>query len=32
MEELEARLAEQTGFRINRHLLQFVGLCQDCQE
>jgi len=31
LEELEARLADQTGFRIDGHLLQFVGHCQDCR-
>ena len=30
--ELEQSLAEKSGFRIDSHLLEFVGLCQACQE
>jgi len=28
---LEQRLSRETGFKIEDHLLEFVGLCQDCQ-
>jgi len=30
--ELEQRLSNESGFRIDDHLLEFVGLCQACQE
>ncbi|MDY6911610.1 MAG: Fur family transcriptional regulator [Chloroflexota bacterium] len=29
--KLEQRLAQETGFEIEGHLLQFTGRCQDCQ-
>ncbi len=29
---LETRVAEQTGFRINGHFLEFTGLCLGCQK
>lgn len=32
LEELEENLAKESGFRIDRHLLEFVGLCRDCQK
>ena len=31
LEEAQQNLSRQTGFRINNHLLEFVGLCQTCQ-
>ena len=30
--ELEQRLSRETGFEIEDHLLEFVGLCQNCQK
>ncbi len=30
--EAQQSLSKQTGFRIDGHLLEFVGLCQACQE
>jgi Fur family peroxide stress response transcriptional regulator len=30
--ELDRRIAEKTGFRISCHLLEFRGLCRDCQQ
>ncbi len=32
LEEAQQSLSRQTGFRIDGHLLEFVGLCQACQE
>ena len=32
LEETRQRLSKQTGFVINGHLLEFIGLCQDCQK
>ena len=32
LSELERRLAKESGFRIDGHLLEFIGLCQACQE
>ena len=29
---LEQKLAEETRFKINRHVLEFMGLCQECQQ
>ena len=29
---LEKRLSKESGFRIDGHLLEFIGLCQACQE
>jgi Fur family ferric uptake transcriptional regulator len=29
---LERKLTSETGFHINDHLLEFIGLCQSCQE
>jgi Fur family transcriptional regulator, ferric uptake regulator len=29
---LEYRLGRKTGFKIDRHLLEFMGLCKSCQE
>ena len=31
-EELAQRLAEQLGFRIQGHLLEFYGLCENCHD
>ena len=31
LDELEKRLAHETGFAISRHHLEFTGLCRDCQ-
>lgn len=31
LRELEQRLSQNTGFRIEDHLLEFVGRCPDCQ-
>ncbi len=30
--KLEQRLSRQTGFEIEGHLLEFIGLCQNCQQ
>ncbi len=30
--EAQQSLSKQTGFRIDGHLLEFVGLCQACQK
>ena len=30
--EAQQSLARETGFRIDSHLLEFIGLCQACQE
>ena len=30
--ELEQKLSRETGFEIEDHLLEFVGLCQNCQK
>ena len=32
LRELEQRLSQNTGFRIEDHLLEFVGRCPDCQQ
>jgi len=29
---LEQRLSQETGFEIEGHLLEFIGLCQNCQK
>ena len=31
LNELEQRLSRETGFKINGHLLEFLGQCQDCR-
>ena len=31
LSKLERRLSRQTGFDIEGHLLEFLGLCPDCQ-
>ena len=31
LSELEERLSRESGFRIDAHLLEFIGLCQACQ-
>ena len=30
--EVQQNLARETGFRIDGHLLEFIGLCQVCQK
>ena len=30
--ELEQRLTQETGFRMEAHLLEFLGCCPDCQK
>ena len=30
--EAQQSLSKQTGFRIDSHLLEFIGLCQACQK
>ena len=30
--EIQQSLSQQTGFKIDGHLLEFVGLCRDCQK
>ena len=30
--ELERRLSQETGFQIDRHLLEFTGCCPGCQQ
>ena len=32
LSELEQSLSKDSGFRIDGHLLEFVGLCQTCQK
>lgn len=32
LEEAQQSLSKQTGFRIDGHLLEFIGLCQACLE
>ncbi|MFC2022325.1 Fur family transcriptional regulator [Chloroflexota bacterium] len=32
LSELEQSLSKKSGFRIDGHLLEFVGLCQACQK
>ena len=32
LDRVERRLVRETGFMINRHLLEFMGLCRSCQE
>jgi Fur family ferric uptake transcriptional regulator len=32
LSELEQRLSEETGFKINSHLLEFLGVCRKCLE
>ena len=29
--ELEQRLSQETGFKMEGHLLEFIGCCPDCQ-
>lgn len=31
LSRLERRLSESKGFRIDSHLLEFVGMCRDCR-
>ena len=31
LSELEDNLSKESGFRIDSHLLEFVGLCRNCQ-
>ena len=30
--KLKQKLSSETGFEIEDHLLEFIGLCQDCQK
>ncbi len=32
LEEMQQSLADETGFRIDDHLLEFTGLCPACQK
>ena len=32
IKELEKKLSQETGFKIESHLLEFSGRCQDCQK
>ncbi len=32
LNELEQRLCQETGFKIESHLLEFMGQCRDCRE
>ena len=32
LSEMEQDLSRETGFRIDDHLLEFIGLCQACQK
>ncbi|MBI4285497.1 MAG: transcriptional repressor [Chloroflexi bacterium] len=32
LSELQQRVSEKSGFKIEGHLLQFNGLCQECRE
>ena len=29
--EIDGRVAQKTGFKVTHHLLEFRGLCKDCQ-
>jgi Fur family transcriptional regulator, peroxide stress response regulator len=29
---IERKIARKTGFKVNRHYLEFIGLCSDCQK
>ena len=31
LDGLEKNLSEESGFRIDGHLLEFIGLCRECQ-
>jgi Fe2+ or Zn2+ uptake regulation protein len=31
LDSLKLRLERETGYRINRHLLEFMGLCPQCK-
>ena len=30
-ESLDKRITEKTGFKVNHHVLEFRGICADCQ-
>lgn len=32
IEEIEKRLSKNRGFKVNRHCLEFYGLCKKCQK
>lgn len=32
LHDLEAKLEEQTGFKIDEHHLEFIGICPKCQK
>jgi len=32
LDKLENRLTRETGFKINRHLLEFMGRCNKCRQ
>ena len=32
LDELKQSLSKKSGFRIDDHLLEFIGLCQGCQQ
>jgi Fur family ferric uptake transcriptional regulator len=32
LSELEQRLAQETGFKIHSHLLEFLGQCRNCRK
>lgn len=32
LDKMEQKLSEETGFRIESHLLEFLGHCQTCQK
>ena len=32
LNDLETDLSKKSGFRIDGHLLEFIGLCHDCQQ
>lgn len=32
LEEMQQSLSKETGFKIDGHLLEFIGLCQTCQK
>jgi Fur family peroxide stress response transcriptional regulator len=29
---MERRIAKKTGFKVERHYLEFIGLCSECQK
>ena len=32
LKDIEIKLSKGTGFKVDRHLLEFIGTCPDCQK